>query len=93
MSGTVLPVPGDASCQQDLQVVVEQAVASFGGIDIAYANAGLGAYADESGSKALATGTDVSVEHFRRVLHVDVVGPYILMKYSMPHMRIRGKVP
>ncbi len=84
--GKAIALQGDASKESDVESAVGQSVDHFGRIDIAFANAGIGAYIEEGGKQRLAIGMESSVEQFRQVLDVNLVGPYILMKYSLPHM-------
>lgn len=73
--------PGDVSEESDIIQLVERAVTEFGGIDFAYANAGIGG----------GQGLEPSVEEFKRVVDVNLVCPFILMKHAIPHMSSRGK--
>ena len=89
--GKVIGVRGDASSEANVAALVAQTVGEFGKLDIAFANAGIGAYVDEKGGKRLALGMESSVEQFRQVLDVNLVGPYILLKHALPHMAKQGK--
>jgi NAD(P)-dependent dehydrogenase (short-subunit alcohol dehydrogenase family) len=78
----VLPVSCDVAVDADRQRLVEQAAATFGGIDGLVNNAGI------SGSGVPASRQ--STEEFREVLEVDLVAPFDLAKLVLPHLRARG---
>jgi NAD(P)-dependent dehydrogenase (short-subunit alcohol dehydrogenase family) len=89
--GKVIGVRGDASSEADVEALVAQAISTFGRLDVAYANAGIGAYVDDHGAKRLAIGMESSVDQFKQVLEVNLVGPYILLKHALPHLAKHGK--
>ncbi|MEY2756617.1 MAG: hypothetical protein RIR33_395 [Pseudomonadota bacterium] len=89
--GKVIAVRGDASNEVDVAALVAQTVSTFERLDVAFANAGIGAYIEENGEKRLALGMESSVEQFKQVLDVNLVGPYILLKHVLPHMAKQGK--
>ena len=59
-----------------------EAVAAFGGIDIAVANAGI--------FGAQAPIEDYPIDNFERVMHVNVTGVLVTIKYAAPHIAKRG---
>ncbi|MGW7366595.1 glucose 1-dehydrogenase [Streptomyces sp. NPDC054841] len=71
----------DVTSQEDWQRVAQYAVAEFGGIDGLVNNAGIAA-----GQFIEAE----SVEHFRRVLDINLTGVFIGMKTVIPAMKERG---
>jgi NAD(P)-dependent dehydrogenase (short-subunit alcohol dehydrogenase family) len=73
----------DAGKEADVIALVEQAVSEMGGIDVFYANAGI------SGGSGLIS--DTSVEHFTETLRVNLIGPFLAIKYASPHMAKQGK--
>ena len=73
----------DAGKEADVVALVEQAVSELGGIDVFYANAGI------SGGSGLIS--DTSVEHFTETLRVNLIGPFLAIKYASPHMAKQGK--
>lgn len=73
----------DAGKEADVQALVEDALAKLGGIDVVYANAGI------SGGPSLISET--SVEQFQEILRVNLIGPFLAIKYASPHMVKLGK--
>ena len=72
----------DAGSEAEVEALVEKTVADFGGVDIVFANAGI------SGGMAgifEQTGTD-----WQEILQVNLIGPFLLIKYAAPHMKVRG---
>jgi NAD(P)-dependent dehydrogenase (short-subunit alcohol dehydrogenase family) len=81
--GQVLAQKIDAGKDADVSALVERAVQEFGGLDIVYANAGI------SGSAY--TFEDVTAEIFLETLRVNLIGPFLAIKYAGPHLRKTGK--
>jgi NAD(P)-dependent dehydrogenase (short-subunit alcohol dehydrogenase family) len=76
-AGSVVTCSGDVSKQEDVKRMIETALKFDGRLDVLVNNAGLGI----SGSV-----TDIDPEEWRRVIEVDLTGPFLLMKASIPHM-------
>ena len=72
----------DAGSEADVERLVEQTVADHGGVDILFANAGI--------SGGLAGLFDQSVADWQEILRVNLIGPYLAIRYAAPHMRARG---
>jgi NAD(P)-dependent dehydrogenase (short-subunit alcohol dehydrogenase family) len=72
----------DAGSEADVERLVEQAVADFGGIDIFFANAGI--------SGGLAGLFDQSAADWEEILRVNLIGPWLAIRYAAPHMKQRG---
>jgi NAD(P)-dependent dehydrogenase (short-subunit alcohol dehydrogenase family) len=72
----------DAGSEADVERLVEQTTADFGGIDIFFANAGV--------SGGLAGLFDQSPADFEEILRVNLIGPWLAIKYAAPHMKQRG---
>ena len=72
----------DAGSEADVERLVEQTAADFGGIDIFFANAGV--------SGGLAGLFDQSPADFEEILRVNLIGPWLAIKYAAPHMKQRG---
>ena len=72
----------DAGSEADVERLVEQTVADFGGIDIFFANAGI--------SGGLAGLFDQSSADWEEILRVNLIGPWLAIKYAAPHMKQRG---
>jgi NAD(P)-dependent dehydrogenase (short-subunit alcohol dehydrogenase family) len=76
-------VAGDASCEADVQRLVETAVARFGRLDIAFANAGIG-----SAQRLV----DADLDQWSRVLDVNLTGPFLLIKHAARRMESGGSI-
>ncbi|MCE2392947.1 MAG: glucose 1-dehydrogenase [Proteobacteria bacterium] len=74
-------VKHDVTSEADWRRVVETAVERFGRLDILVNNAGI---------MQRTPVVDCSVEEFRGVLDVNLVGPFIGMKIAAPVMRLTG---
>ena len=72
----------DAGCEADVERLVEQTVADHGGLDIFFANAGV--------SGGLAGLFEQSSADWEEILRVNLIGPFLAIKYSAPHMKERG---
>jgi NAD(P)-dependent dehydrogenase (short-subunit alcohol dehydrogenase family) len=75
--GTVLTCAGDVTKAEDAQRMVDSTVAWGGKIDFAINCAAI----DSNGAVA-----EVDPELFRKVLDVNVIGPFLVMKAAIPHM-------
>ena len=83
-AGDVIVVAADVSRRDDAMKVVQRAVASFGGVDVVFNNAGI----QPPDSYKTAEELDESV--WDRVMDVNVKGCFLLCKYAIPEMRKRG---
>ena len=72
----------DAGSEADVERLVEQTVADHGGVDIFFANAGI--------SGGLAGIFEQSAADWEQILRVNLIGPWLAIKYAAPHMRTRG---
>jgi len=72
----------DVSNWEDVQAMVDGAVAAFGRLDILFNNAGIGA--------PLATTPDLAVEEWRRVIDIDLTGVFHGCKAAIPVMKAQG---
>ena len=72
----------DAGSEADVERLVEQTVADHGGLDIFFANAGI--------SGGLAGLFDQSSADWEDILRVNLIGPFLAIKYAAPHMKERG---
>ena len=77
---SVVTYSGDVSKYEDVQHMVKTALKFNGKLDVLVNNAGM----DPPG-----TVTDVDPELWREVIEVNLTGPFLLMKASIPHM-IKG---
>lgn len=72
----------DAVDEAGAKAAAEACVETFGGLDIAFANAGT-----EGQLKSI---TELNVEDFQAVLKTNVIGVWLTMKYSIDAMKKRG---
>jgi NAD(P)-dependent dehydrogenase (short-subunit alcohol dehydrogenase family) len=72
----------DAGSEADVERLVEQTVADHGGLDIFFANAGI--------SGGLAGLFEQSSADWEEILRVNLIGPFLAIKYAAPHMKARG---
>ncbi len=76
--GTALFIQCDVSDPTSVKAMVEQTVAAFGRLDFAFNNAGI--------EGATAPTADCTEENWDRVMAVNLKGPWLCMKYQIPHM-------
>lgn len=74
--------PLDAGSEAEVEALIEKTVADHGGIDIVFANAGI--------SGGLSGIFDQSSADWEEVLRVNLIGPFLLVKYAAPHIKARG---
>jgi NAD(P)-dependent dehydrogenase (short-subunit alcohol dehydrogenase family) len=72
----------DARSEEGVDALVEKTVADFGGIDIVFANAGI--------SGGMAGIFEQTSADWQEILQVNLIGPFLLIKYAAPHMKDRG---
>jgi NAD(P)-dependent dehydrogenase (short-subunit alcohol dehydrogenase family) len=73
----------DAGSEADVKAVIAQAQSELGGLDVFFANAGI------SGMPLLISET--SVEQFQEILRVNLLGPFLAIKYAGPVMAAQKK--
>ncbi|HTC70732.1 MAG TPA: 3-oxoacyl-ACP reductase [Acidothermaceae bacterium] len=76
-------VHADVTVDADVQAMYAAAVETFGGLDIAFNNAGISPPDDDS---ILTT----EIDAWRRVQEVNLTSVYLCCKYAIPHMQARG---
>jgi len=79
--GKVLPLPGDVSDLAVLQSLVNEAVARFGSLDIAVANAGITTYGDFF---------EYTPEQFQQLVSVNLQGSFFLAQFAARQMKTQG---
>ncbi|MBA2921126.1 glucose 1-dehydrogenase [Sphingomonas sp. MAH-20] len=79
----VVAMQMDAGSEADVERLVATAVDRFGGLDVAYANAGI--------SGGLTGIFDHTVEEWQTILQVNLIGPFLMIKHAAPKMVERGK--
>jgi NAD(P)-dependent dehydrogenase (short-subunit alcohol dehydrogenase family) len=77
-------VRADVTSDEDVQGMYAAAVEAYGGIDIAFNNAGISPPDDDS---ILTTGLDA----WKRVQEVNLTSVFLCCKHAIPHMQARGK--
>jgi len=80
--GTAEAVVADAGSDQDVSAFINKAVSAYGKLDAIWANAGIG-----GGLVPLAEQTP---EHWQEVLRVNLIGPFLAIKHSIPIMTRQG---
>ncbi|QCB42133.1 SDR family oxidoreductase [Sphingomonas sp. PAMC26645] len=81
--GTAKAIRIDAGLEEDVIRTIALACDSFGGLDVIFANAGI------SGGMANLFDTDVAL--ITEVLRVNLIGPFLAIKYAAPRIAERGK--
>jgi NAD(P)-dependent dehydrogenase (short-subunit alcohol dehydrogenase family) len=76
--GTVEAVMADAGSESDVKGFIDRAVAKYGRLDAIWANAGV--------SGGLVPLPEQTVEQWQEVLRINLIGPFLAIKHSMPHM-------
>jgi NAD(P)-dependent dehydrogenase (short-subunit alcohol dehydrogenase family) len=79
-SGSVSTCPGDVTKVEDVERMVAKALAFEGRLDVVVNNAGI----DPGGTVA-----DLDPELWRKVIEINLTGPFLVMKASIPHL-IKG---
>ncbi|MGC2782139.1 MAG: SDR family oxidoreductase [Bradyrhizobium sp.] len=76
--GIAEAVMADAGSEADVSGFIDRAVATFGKLDVIWANAGI--------SGGLIPIAEQTVEHWQEILRINLIGPFLAVKYAMPHM-------
>ena len=76
--GVVEAVMADAGSEADVKAFIATALAKYGKLDAIWANAGVGG--------GLVPLPEQTVEQWQEVLRVNLIGPFLAIKHSMPHM-------
>ncbi|MDX2136803.1 MAG: SDR family NAD(P)-dependent oxidoreductase [Chloroflexota bacterium] len=79
--GEALPLGVQVERSEDVQRMIADTVARYGGIDILFNNAGI----SPSGSV-----TEISEEEWDECLSIDLKAVFLACKYAIPHMIARG---
>jgi NAD(P)-dependent dehydrogenase (short-subunit alcohol dehydrogenase family) len=75
-------VPLDAASESEVEALIEKTAADHGGIDIVFANAGI--------SGGMAGLFEQSAADWEEIIGVNLIGPFLAIKYATPHIRERG---
>ncbi|MEP2829868.1 SDR family NAD(P)-dependent oxidoreductase [Parvibaculum sp.] len=81
--GTVSSVAADVSDEAAVKGFIDHCISEFGGIDILYANAGI--------SGGMVPLHEQSVDYWKDVLAVNLIGPFLAIKHVSPHMISQGR--
>jgi NAD(P)-dependent dehydrogenase (short-subunit alcohol dehydrogenase family) len=73
----------DTGKEADVIALIEQAVSELGGLDVIFANAGI--------SGVTWSLQDTTVDMFQEILRVNLVAPFMAIKYGAPHLAKSGK--
>ena len=80
--GRALAIACDTAEADQVQAALSKAVAEFGGIDIAFNNAGV----EQEPAKV----ADLDEAEWDRIVNTDLRGTFLCMKYEIPHLLQRG---
>jgi NAD(P)-dependent dehydrogenase (short-subunit alcohol dehydrogenase family) len=80
--GTAEALTADAGSEKDVIAYIDRALKSYGKLDAIWANAGV--------SGGLVPLADQTVEHWQEILRINLIGPFLAIKYSIPHMTKQG---
>ena len=72
----------DAGSEDDVHALVEKVAREHGGLDIYFANAGI--------SGGFASIAEQTAEDWAEILRVNLIGPFLAVKYAAPLMNLRG---
>jgi NAD(P)-dependent dehydrogenase (short-subunit alcohol dehydrogenase family) len=76
--GTIEAMMLDAGSENDVKAYIDKAVSKYGRLDAIWANAGV--------SGGLVPLGDQTVEHWMEILRINLIGPFLAIKYATPHM-------
>ena len=72
----------DAGSEADIRSLVDNVANEHGGLDIMFANAGI--------SGGFASISEQSAEDWAEILRINLIGPFLAIKYAAPVMKNRG---
>lgn len=81
--GTIEAVTADAGSESDVKAFIDKAVSRYGQLDAIWANAGV--------SGGLVPLLEQTVEQWQEILRINLIGPFLAIKHSMPHMVKQGR--
>ena len=76
-------VMADAGSEGDVKAFIDEAIHKHGKLDAIWANAGV--------SGGLVPLAEQTVEQWQEVLRINLIGPFLAVKYAMPHMVAQGR--
>src|ERR1700753_3915692 len=80
--GTIEAALADSGSEKDVKAFIDRAVSQYGKLDAIWANAGI--------SGGLVPIAEQSVEHWQEILRINLIGPFLAVKHSIPHMTKQG---
>lgn len=80
--GEALAVPGDVSSELDVQAAIEEIVATWGRLDIVFANAGV--------NGLWAPIEELSPDDWRNTIDINLNGTFFTVKYAVPYLKKNG---
>ena len=80
--GIAEAVMADAGSESDVKAFIDKAVSKYGKLDAIWANAGV--------SGGLVPLSEQTVEQWQEVLRINLIGPFLAIKHSIPHMTKQG---
>jgi NAD(P)-dependent dehydrogenase (short-subunit alcohol dehydrogenase family) len=80
--GVAQAVVADAGSEKDVIAFIDKAVAAHGRLYAIWANAGV--------SGGLVPLADQTVEHWQEILRINLIGPFLAIKHSMPLLTKQG---
>jgi len=80
--GSAQGVIADAGSENDVVSYIEKALSAHGRLDAIWANAGI--------SGGLVPLAEQTVEHWQEILRINLIGPFLAIKHSIPHMIKHG---
>jgi len=80
--GVAEAMTADAGSEKDVVGFIDKALKNHGKLDAIWANAGV--------SGGLVPLAEQTVEHWQEVLRVNLIGPFLAIKHSIPHMTRQG---
>ncbi len=80
--GTAQGLIADAGLEADVVSYIEKAISTYGKLDAVWANAGV--------SGGLVPLSEQTVEHWQEILRINLIGPFLAIKHSIPHMIKQG---
>jgi NAD(P)-dependent dehydrogenase (short-subunit alcohol dehydrogenase family) len=81
--GTAIAMIADVGSESAVRTYIDKAIKEFGGLDVVYANAGI--------SGGLVPLFEQTAEMWQEILRVNLISPFLAIKYAAAYMRQRGK--
>ncbi len=80
--GMAEALTADAGSEKDVTAFIDRALKDYGKLDAIWANAGI--------SGGLVPLAEQTVEHWQEILRINLIGPFLAIKHSIPHMTKQG---